>query len=363
LRSILFLTMEPMMFKGASEFSPASRGPQTSAWSRPLPPPSTITGALATLILQYENRPSPRGDPMAWYEEISGIFGKGSTVLRGPYLIDSKGVIYVQYGNGVLQLDELVKSLLKGELFEASRELNKAAKKFELGYIDSVGIRLSDMRKAAGKDERGLLYSTRMVDYGKIGERNNVGCSIMVEVLKASDSLKKALETPKVIRLGGEGRLVKATTNEIQPISEFVRTENDGSNNLRLYLATSILFEASPRLVSNNVFEVGGAKVEGATTFVSFSVEERLRTYLNDIGFTVTSIEITGRLGIVGGFSVAKAARKPMYAALHPGSIIEITRDLPFSKGGCYKLYSEGLGLFRDLGYGTIIPVPITEHA
>lgn len=348
------------MFRGASEFSPTSRGPQTGAWSRPLPPPSTITGALATLILQCENRPPPRGDSSAWYEEVIGIFGgKGSTALRGPYLMNGEGVIYVQYKeDGVLQLDELVKSLPKGKLLEASKELNKTAKKFELGHVDSVGIRLSDVRKAAGKDERGLLYTTTMVDYGKIGGQKNVSCSIMVEVLKASDSLKKALETPKIIRLGGEGRLVKTMANEIQPVSEFVRTGDCGSNRLRLYVATSILFEASPRLVSNEGFEV-----EGATAFVSSGLRERFRTCLSDVGFAVTSIRIAGSLGILGGFSVAKAARKPVYTTLHPGSVIEVTRDLPFSKEDCYKLYSEGLGLFRDLGYGTVIPIPIANNA
>ncbi|MBS7626838.1 hypothetical protein KEJ51_07380, partial [Candidatus Bathyarchaeota archaeon] len=57
---------------------------------------------------------------------------------------------------------------------------------------------------------------------------------------------------------------------------------------------------------------------------------------------------------ILGGFSVARPSRKPVYAALHPGSVIEVTRDLPFSKEDCYRLYSEGLGCecFRDLGYG-----------
>jgi len=346
------------MFRGASEFSPASRGPQIGAWSRPLPPPSTITGALATLILQCKNRPPPRGDSSAWYEEVIGIFGgKGSTALRGPYLMNGEGTIYVQYKGEVLRLDELVKNLSKGKFLEASKELNKTAKKFELGHVDSVGIRLSDARKAAGKDERTLVYSTRMVDYGKIGGQKNVSCSIIIEVLKASDSLETTLGTPKIIRLGGEGRLVEVMAKELQPVAEFVRAEGRGAKKLRLYVASPMLFEASPALISKE-FET-----LGPTVFVRSSLREKVKDYLNEINVEATSIKIAGSLGILGGFSIAKPVRKPVYAALHHGSVIEVSRDLPYDQEESYKVYSNGLGLFRDLGYGTVIPIPVADHA
>ncbi|MBS7626837.1 hypothetical protein KEJ51_07375, partial [Candidatus Bathyarchaeota archaeon] len=275
--------MEPMMFRGASEFSPASRGPQTGAWSKKLPPPSTITGAIATLILQYGNQPPPRGDISAWYEEVIGIFGgKGSTALRGPYLMNGEGVIYVQYKDGILRLDELVKSLPKGELLEASKELEKSAKRFELGHVDLIGIKLSDGSKAT---EEGLIYSARMVDYGKIGGQKNISCSIIIEVLKASDSLEKALETPKIIRLGGEGRLVEVMAKELQPVSEFVRSENSRTRGLRLYVATPMLFEASPRLFSKEAVEV-----EPGTVSLSSSLNGKVSKYLSEVGFKVTSI-------------------------------------------------------------------------
>ncbi|MEM3710333.1 MAG: type III-B CRISPR module-associated Cmr3 family protein [Nitrososphaerales archaeon] len=354
MRSILFRTMEPMMFRGASEFSPTSRGPQTGAWSRPLPSPSTIAGALATLILQHENRSPLGGELSRWYEEVTDFLGgKGSTVLRGPYLIDGKGNVYVQYKDGLLLLNELEKGLTKSDLVEDTKELDKEKKKFEIGYIDLIGIKISDGSKAT---EAGLIYSARMVDYGKIGGQKNDSCSIMIEVHKTSDSLENALKTPKIIRLGGEGRLVEVMAEKLQPISEFVRAEDCRTKRLRLYVTTPMLFEASPRLVSK---EVG---VETGTVFLSSRLNEKVSAYLSEVQFKVASIRITGSLGILGGFSVARAARKPVYAALYPGSVIEITRDLPFSKEDCYNLYVEGLGLFRDLGYGTVIPIPIANH-
>ncbi len=344
------------MFRGASEFSPTSRGPQTGAWSRPLPPPSTIAGALATLILQHENRSLVGGKPSAWYEEVTDVLGgKGSTMLRGPYLINGEGGTYVQYKEGLLLLNELKKGLTKGDLLKAAKDLDKAKNKFELGHVDLIGIKLSDENKAT---ETGLVYSARMVDYGKIGGRKNISCSIMIEILKASDSLEKALLTPKIIRLGGEGRLVEVIAEELQPVSEFVRAEGCRTRELRLYVATPMLFEASPCLFSKE-----GVEVEPGTVFLSSSLNWKVSAYLNDVGFKATFIRVAGSLRMLGGFSVAKAARKPMYAALHPGSVIEITRELPFSKEDCYKIYSEGLGLFRDLGYGTVIPIPIVNHA
>lgn len=346
------------MFRGASEFSPASRGPQTGAWSRSFPPPSTIAGALATLILQYENRTPVGGRPSAWYEEVTDFLGgRGSTVLRGPYLIDGNGDAYVQYKDGLLLLDELEKGLTKGDLLEATKDLGKAAKKFELGRVDLIGIKLSDVRKAAGSDERGLLYSMTMVDYGKIGSQKNINCSIMVEV-KASDSLREALETPKIMRLGGEGRLVEIMAKELQPVSEFVRAEDRRTRGLRLYVATPLLFEASPRLFSKEQVEV-----ETGTVFLSYDLKEKVSAHLGEAGFKATPIRVAGILRILGGFSVARAFRKPMYASLQPGSVIEVSRDLPFTQEEYSKVYSEGLGLFRDLGYGTVIPVPIADHA
>ncbi len=356
----MFRIMEPMMFRSASELSTTTRGPQTVALSRPLPSPSTIAGALATLILQAENRTPPTGDPMGWYEEVIDILGgKDSIILKGPYLMTNKDTIpylmtneytiYVQYNNGLLPLGEL-KNLTSGKLFDATKKLNNIAKRFDLGYVDLIGIRLSDMKKAIGKDERGLLYSMRMVDYGRIGVQMKINCNIMVEVLKISNSLERALQEHKIIRLGGEGRLVEVSTNECQSVSESVA--NSRSDSMRLYVATPILFEASSSLISK--------EAESGMFFLGSNINKKMQSCLDEVGIKATSIKIAGRLGILGGFSVARAFRKTVYAALQPGSIIEVS-DLQLSKEEYSTIYSKGLGLFRDLGYGTVIPISITN--
>jgi len=72
------------------------------------------------------------------------------------------------------------------------------------------------------------------------------------------------------------------------------------------------------------------------------------------------SIKIEGTIGILGGFSLAKPARKPIYATLQPGSIIGAhTVAPPYTTQEYHELYTEGLGLFRNIGYGTVIPIPL----
>src|SRR6476661_3712638 len=87
IKSIQFKVVEPMMFKGSAEFSPDVMGPRAMAQSNILPYPSTIAGALATLVLEQDptHIPNSRGTSR-WAEEISQIIGE-KVKLRGPYLV------------------------------------------------------------------------------------------------------------------------------------------------------------------------------------------------------------------------------------------------------------------------------------
>jgi len=233
------------------------------------------------------------------------------------------------------------------------RKLDAVARGFRLGQVDLIGIKLSDKRKAT---EMGLFYNARMVDYAKIGDKKSSSSCIMVEVLKASGPLAGALAAPKIMRLGGEGRLVEIRAEQRQPISEFLQANGDEARRLRLYVATPMLFKASPDLASREL------ETKGVVSFAYHSLGKNVRACLNEANFDVATVKVAGRLGILGGFSVAKAVRKPVYAALHPGSVIEVSRDSPYDQEERYKVYSNGLGLFRDLGYGTVIPIPVADH-
>jgi len=95
------------------------------------------------------------------------------------------------------------------------------------------------------------------------------------------------------------------------------------------------------------------------TQFLTHTLKHQLDEQLNMPTLKADSIKIEGTIGILGGFSLAKPARKPIYASLQPGSIIELTRSAPYTTQEYHELYTEGLGLFRNIGYGTVIPIPL----
>lgn len=348
MKSILFRVVEPMMFRGASEFAPTSRGPQAGAWSMPLPPPSTLAGALATLVLEYTGRNPPVGDPSKWYEEVVDILG-GNPLLRGPFL-DKQGNIYLQYKKGIVAFRELLEILRNGGLCESTERLSKAAKEHTLSYVNAVGITIKDETKTT---LTGLIYSAAMVDYSKLGKRVGPGARILLEVHRTTEPLQKTLQKPKIIRLGGEGRLIQVLANEAHPLTEQLNTLKQETNTLRLYVASPMLFEATPKLLTKEKTKLDN------TQSLTHTLKHKLDEQLNMPTLKADSIKIEGTTGILGGFSLAKPARKPIYATLQPGSIIELTRSAPYTTQEYHELYTEGLGLFRNIGYGTVIPIPL----
>lgn len=345
MKSVVFRVVEPMMFRGASEFAPTSRGPQAGAWSKPLPPPSTLAGALATLVLEYTGRNPPAGDPSKWYEEVVDVLG-GNPLLRGPFL-DKQGNIYLQYNKGIVAFGELLEILGNGGLHEATERLSKAAKEHTLSYVNTVGITIKDETKTT---LTGLIYSAAMVDYAKLGKHTGPGTRILLEVHTATEPLHKTLQKPKIIRLGGEGRLIQVLGDETHPLTEQLNTLKQETNTLRLYVATPTLFEATPKLLTKEKTKFDN------TLYLTHTLKHQLEQ-LNKL--KADSIKTVGTIGILGGFSTAKPARKPIYAALQPGSIIELTRSTPYTPEEYRELYEEGLGLFQNIGYGTIIPIPL----
>ncbi|MEM2311596.1 MAG: hypothetical protein QXD79_08325, partial [Candidatus Methanomethylicia archaeon] len=56
------------------------------------------------------------------------------------------------------------------------------------------------------------------------------------------------------------------------------------------------------------------------------------------------------------GFMIDEKKRKPIYTSLHPGSIIFVEGNL-----NLLEIYQDKpLGEASTLGYGTILPIPIT---
>lgn len=347
--TIKFRLFEPMMFRGSGEFDPSARGLQARAASLMLPTPSTIAGAIATMLL--EKGVSYSGG-YTWLEKYLSILGLDVRV-RGPFLHAGGDEMFV--GDDLLRaLLSLVDAKLKCErishavfhrvdscmdVIEGLRvmevDVEHVKEKLNaksLDFRERVGVGLA-VRKGFGKlAEEGLLYSNLTVDYSCLG----VAVDVLVDV---SGSLCERLvgNGSVAVKLGGEGKACLVKVSE----------RAEGFNNVKRLLwreATTFsgiiaLYVASPIL-----FISGGEIVDNIKNFLEANDLEYIRLY--------GEVNVTGT-----GFSLDVKKRKPIYSALKPGSII-------FARAkncNLENLYWNGLGISSQIGYGTIIPIPLIQ--
>ncbi len=177
------------------------------------------------------------------------------------------------------------------------------------------------------KVREGFLYSATYVAY-RIDKSD--GVSIYVE----TDGLPFE-EEKAVVKLGGEGRIaimkIMNATPLFKRIDELFR---ERSETFALYLATPALFDA-------------GILKEGDKTIIEKEVEDRT-------GLTV--IQSTYRTGVLGGgFRLRDGKRKPIYMKLLSGSVFFVEGDIDLKD----LWWSCGLGKGWEIGYGTLIPIPL----
>lgn len=308
-RSICFRIVEPMMFKGSAEFSPDVTGPQVMARSNILPYPSTVAGALATLVLEYDPNLIASPDLSRWAEEISQILGEG-VKIRGPYLVCDKEVF--------------VQADMESFIRAADLRYTTSERLLKPKFISTFGIKMDDKKRTVSEPtaNRSMLYSAKMVAY----EGSDV--CIGVDVVNCSSRLENALSKKKIIRLGGEGRLVTIATSDTPKLY-------DGKGNY-LFVISPALFETTNNNVDREVND-------------SNALSEIERSFGANANFHI----VTASFGLMGGFSSTQLRRrKPVYGAMMPGSILEVDTDQEAS-----RLANEGIGLFSDLGFGSTIRI------
>jgi len=350
------------------EFSPFIRGPKTVARSLTLPTPSTIAGALATLCLDVQK--SRHLQVAGWEEEVVEVLSLDGT-LRGPYLIvEGDGEeIYVQLTDYLVKLGELVRTLrsldqdLRSALIAKKKKLKGLLEENYVNFYqpilsERVGIRLEGEYKRVM--ERGGLYTVKMVDYSKLlsskGEivvdRTVDNISVAVDVYGRS-KISDLERRDYIVRFGGEGRLSHLIIKDGEPmmskvnelLSDFERGE------AYLYLITYSLYESSKEYAKIHEVCRGG--------YIASAIWERLKETLGKISSSIELRYVIGECGIFGaGYSVSVEARKPMYAALTPGTIIKVEG----TKEDLFNLYRKGVSeVGSKIGYGTAIPIPMSR--
>jgi len=313
----VFKVIEPYFFRGPGEFDPSARGVYSSAYSLLAPNPSTTAGALATVFGYVDT------SMMDWDEAYSAVL-KGARI-RGPYL--RRGSLY-HVENRVdeifLRLDDVqnYSYLRRGQLDEKEKLEEKVREIMYLGFtpgrLTMVGIGLMtrvDMRKIAD-EERGLIYTVDFIDYlsgidAKIGPTD-----IAIEFDIISENMRSG---KYVVRLGGEGR---TSLLEILEAKDYICKIPEKTN--LLYVLSPILYETGSNFIEQLKNEIEGGEVK-----------------------------VCGKIGLLGaGYSEVRRRRKPIYQALLPGSIIVLEKEV---KG--FKIYEEGIGIGRQLGFGSVIPI------
>jgi CRISPR-associated protein Cmr3 len=170
----------------------------------------------------------------------------------------------------------------------------------------------TEMRKIAD-EEKGLIYTTTLIDYLFDPKFTDVTIEL--------DIISKKIEVGRyLVRLGGEG---KGSLLEISKADDYICKIPEIAN--LLYVLSPILYETGSDFV------------------------EQLKSEISDAG----DMEICGKIGLLGaGYSNVRRKRKPIYQALLPGSVILLEKNIEGR-----KIYEEGVGIGKELGFGSVIPV------
>lgn len=318
-----------MMFKGSAEFSPETKGPHSIARSNIMPYPSTIAGTISTLILERYKNLIPDTNKSNWGEEMSKILGS-NLILRGPYLIksynDTNQEVFVQNDQ-----TSFIKVSSNGFLKTRNNHSSSITDKsytWKPNFVNVFGIQIDDNKKTIkSSDNASSIYSSNMVSYS---DRNSIHIHIAVDVINSSEAMEEAFSKNNVVRLGGEGRLVRVFSSD-KPVFEYDTSLNKSNT---FMVISPLLFETGK---SNIDYKNGGLLSEDMITLFKDSRIELLE----------------GIIGLVSGFSSTRRTRKPIYGAIMPGARIAL-QDKVNEIGSLIR--EKGLGIYSNLGFGTLVP-------
>jgi len=358
---VRFKILEPMMFRSLGEFSPEARGPYTFARSSPLPTPSTIIGAIASLLYE-KSKTVPKSKD--WFKELEELVGlRQECQVIGPYLLTRTGEkesVFVWCHDGLINIKDLYdkdfinylsniiehhKSLetldqLKS-FTEISRKINKYIDKCKRmpRTLSKLGVALNDRKTIIER----LLYSIEMVDYMKLDEDAG-DIFIAVDIIGDLDQDLLSL-SGTITRLGGEGRIVKVTVEEnISPlVIEDIRSKAESVRDFALYLISPALFRTFKTDLEIN---------EISNQFRTYpNILKVIKQKIQDLtGFEV--VTIIGKACVKSaGYKIDLDIKKPIYVSLEPGSIILVSNvDLKI------RSISE---IAQKIGYGSVLPIPL----
>ena len=338
--SLTFTPLNLSLYRWGGEYSPTTTGPMTRGEGEPLPPPTTIAGAIVAYSATRLGKRYPRDDSLEdLYEALREALDCDRLRLLGPYVrLRGRGRILLHHYPGSLALYE------RGLL----RHLRSVGVAAEDAFVERIGVGLSRENKTVLP---GLVYSVRMLDpiaaeqriiARVLGARRHYEISVDVHgECRGLDSFDM-----KVLHLGGDFALAKMRVVEE---SMLIGLLEDMQPRREVYVYT-----ASPILLD---YDEASLLIE----------EEGIR--IGDCSIVVPSLSELARL--VGDRRLAKAFRAKITlwhpgvgykrgmpreprAAVMPGSLLRIQCS---SWDSLKRLLLEGFGAGTGLGFATLVPI------
>jgi hypothetical protein len=335
-----------------------------------LPLPSTVVGAISAKILEEAGSSlCPQATSFVQYGGIAHALGlllgeksgdiNGGVVLRGPYL-------YVEYSRGSTIVRVICSPHERGLLCIDYESLE--ARFVRVSRLPYTGIALDNLAKSVLE---GYVYTSVMHDIHATAHRiaeDIIGDSslalgdygVLVEVYAQTDKhdivsgkLQKYLNG-RIVALGGEQRPFKIRVLQENPVHSIVaRIAEEAGECVYWHIGTPILLCGNiPGDVASLVSEVyekplprvARRLVEAVLSLAGLEPCERLgREFSGKIVFSAVGL----------GYDVCINKRRPYCPALMPGPLIPAKPAKPKSM---IDVYIRGVGEFRGLGWGTILP-------
>ena len=369
-KTVVVRPLGRVMFRGPGEFDMSSAGVKAYASSMAYPLPTAIASILISGKFRDGSRPQdyPWGD---WVGEYKVLMDKlGIPTPRGPFIkisVDGGHKYYVVYdykqqfllgiGEKIeIPLRFMVNKLLDGrpgglrispenggsphpKLIPVSRAIREV-----------VGINLEGGKTTGGRGEgRKRVYSAEYLFpeslFPNVGEK--IVNQVTVEYRYLVPSEIENLD-PIVTRIGGEGGQARVDLSSEDYVE--MRLSSWGGDWLGLYVLSPILIPTDKDMHK----------------YILDEIKDRL--YLSH--GSLREIYIIGETVLLNaGFALKRGnrhrSRRPIYRALKPGSLIYFRLDFSVDKRRIEqkideekveKLIWEGIGVGREIGFGSVIP-------
>lgn len=397
--SVLLHELEPLFPRGSGEIDPGVKGPHTHGEPMSLPYPTSILAVLVTALynMGYVKQAFKAKSVEKWYEDLEELFKLiDEKPLRGPYLYivyDDKDVVLVSSRGGWVKLNGLYDNLASlGKLISSNEYFDEEyrrirSKLLSVSIRDVMQERVSISLEYSKKVTRRHYFTTlRLLDYRRLLDYIDVprvrakimlGIDVYVDLsFKQYHGDKEAIMGRKIpVKALGRGRVGVLEVKRGTILEDHVKNNYNrlvgstrswdheiGDTKLLLYVSSPLLLKINHKNSSLHVMEMSKNLIE--KTIIIYPHGYDVLGYLKREVETacrgsVEDIMIDGVVSTMGlGYSLRFHKRKPLFNTLLPGSTIYV--NVSGCKVSPRDLYIRGLGELRHLGFGTIIPVPIT---